>query len=184
MIIWIDGPFGAGKTTLAAQLCERLPDILLFDPEEIGHVVKTIVPMPPGGNYQDLPLWRGLTIRAIAEIRAHYLQDILVPMTLLRHRDEILARVRSVDPCLGHFYLDIDTETLRKRIARQVIHPDSVRNARIRNWRLAQIEACRVIRQSLSADTHILDSGVNDPDALAAMVMDEMQRMKVNPSAL
>ena len=29
MIIWIDGPFGAGKTTLATRLCEKRSDLLV-----------------------------------------------------------------------------------------------------------------------------------------------------------
>lgn len=33
MIIWIDGPFGAGKTTLASRLCEKRSDLLVLDPE-------------------------------------------------------------------------------------------------------------------------------------------------------
>nr|UHA82472.1 hypothetical protein NNFBJPFD_00218 [Enterobacter cloacae] len=58
MIIWINGPFGAGKTTLAKRLRDRRSKSLIFDPEEIGFVVKETVPMPASGDYQDLPLWR------------------------------------------------------------------------------------------------------------------------------
>lgn len=57
MIIWINGPFGAGKTTLAKRLRDRRSKSLIFDPEEIGFVVKETVPMPASGDYQDLPLW-------------------------------------------------------------------------------------------------------------------------------
>lgn len=60
MIIWINGPFGAGKTTLAKRLRDRRSKSLIFDPEEIGFVVKETVPMPASGDYQDLPLWLSL----------------------------------------------------------------------------------------------------------------------------
>lgn len=83
MIIWINGPFGAGKTTLAERLRDRRPKSLIFDPEEIGFVVKETVPIPASGDYQDLPLWRGLTIAAVSEIRRNYSQDIIIPMTLV-----------------------------------------------------------------------------------------------------
>lgn len=83
MIIWINGPFGAGKTTLAERLRDRRPKSLIFDPEEIGFVVKEKVPIPASGDYQDLPLWRGLTIAAVSEIRRNYSQDIIIPMTLV-----------------------------------------------------------------------------------------------------
>lgn len=107
MIIWINGPFGAGKTTLAERLRDRRPKSLIFDPEEIGFVVKETVPIPASGDYQDLPLWRGLTIAAVSEIRRNYSQDIIIPMTLV-HPDyltEILDGLRQIDDQLLHIFL-------------------------------------------------------------------------------
>ncbi|ABR64379.1 hypothetical protein GOC91_14875 [Sinorhizobium medicae] len=85
MKFWINGPFGAGKTTLAEKLHERRPVFLNFDPEKIGFLVKATVPKPASGDFQDLPLWRGLTIAALREIRKHYSQDIIVPIAAV-HR--------------------------------------------------------------------------------------------------
>ena len=68
MIIWINGPFGAGKTTLAERLRDRRPKSLIFDPEEIGFVVKETVPIPASGDYQDLPLLRSLRSARFAGI--------------------------------------------------------------------------------------------------------------------
>ena len=36
MIIWINGAFGAGKTTLAEELHRRLPDAVVYNPEDVG----------------------------------------------------------------------------------------------------------------------------------------------------
>ena len=36
VIIWVNGGFGAGKTTLAQELHRRLPDAVVYDPEEVG----------------------------------------------------------------------------------------------------------------------------------------------------
>ncbi len=36
MIIWINGAFGAGKTALAEELHRRLPDAVLYNPEDVG----------------------------------------------------------------------------------------------------------------------------------------------------
>ena len=39
VIIWINGGFGAGKTTLAQELHPRLPDAVVYDPEDVGLVL-------------------------------------------------------------------------------------------------------------------------------------------------
>jgi hypothetical protein len=39
MIIWINGAFGAGKTTLAEELQRRLPEAMPFDPEYVGYTL-------------------------------------------------------------------------------------------------------------------------------------------------
>src|SRR5690348_7546872 len=44
MVIWINGAFGVGKTTVARALHERWPDAVVFDPEQLGFVLRRIVP--------------------------------------------------------------------------------------------------------------------------------------------
>ena len=68
MIIMINGAFGAGKTTMAHALCESLPGTMLFDPEEVGYMLRNVIPEErkqleaPEGDFQDLDLWRKLTV--------------------------------------------------------------------------------------------------------------------------
>ncbi|WP_407240589.1 AAA family ATPase [Escherichia coli] len=175
MIIWINGPFGAGKTTLAERLRDRRPKSLIFDPEEIGFVVKETVPIPASGDYQDLPLWRGLTIAAVSEIRRNYSQDIIIPMTLV-HPDyltEILDGLRQIDDQLLHIFLMLNEDLLRHRISNQTMHPDPNRNAEIREWRLANVARCLAARERLPSTTRVLDSGVHTPAMKStAMVLD------------
>nr|WP_211108583.1 AAA family ATPase [Azospirillum sp. OGB3] len=173
----MNGPLGAGKTTLAGRLRLRRPDLLVFNPEEIGFVVKTTVPPAASGDYQDLPFWRAMTVAALAELRRHYRQDIVVPMTLVRpdYLDELLGGARHIDDELLHVFLDIDAELLRDRIERQVMHPDPARNSEIRQWRLAQMERSLSVRERLPDGTLVLDSGAHGPDALAALVIGRIE---------
>ncbi|MFB4192719.1 hypothetical protein ACE15J_28305, partial [Klebsiella pneumoniae] len=60
MIIWINGPFGAGKTTLAERLRDRRPKSLIFDPEEIGFVVKETGTVAKLAMRQPFVLFKGL----------------------------------------------------------------------------------------------------------------------------
>lgn len=56
MILWINGAFGAGKTTLSEALQSMEPDILVVDPEEVGFAVRQIFPPAPSGDFQDLAI--------------------------------------------------------------------------------------------------------------------------------
>ncbi|MED5714607.1 tunicamycin resistance protein, partial [Enterobacter hormaechei] len=124
-MIWINGPFGAGKTTLAGRLRDRRPTSLIFHPEEIGFVVKETVPIPASGDYQDVPLWWGLTIATDSEIRRNYSQDIIIPMSLV-HPDyltEILDGLRQIADQLLHISLMLNEDLLRHRLSKQTMHP-------------------------------------------------------------
>jgi hypothetical protein len=71
MIIWINGAFGAGKTTLAEELSRRLPEAVLFDPEYVGYMLRYWVPVPTG-DFQDLPSWRELVVATALSLRKHH----------------------------------------------------------------------------------------------------------------
>lgn len=45
MIVWINGPFGVGKTTLATGLEARMPG-RVFDPEKVGFLLRSIIKEP------------------------------------------------------------------------------------------------------------------------------------------
>jgi hypothetical protein len=70
MIIWINGAFGAGKTTLAEELSRHFPEAVLFDPEYVGYLLRHWVPVPTG-DFQDLPSWRELVIATALSLRKH-----------------------------------------------------------------------------------------------------------------
>jgi hypothetical protein len=48
MIVWIDGAFGSGKTTLVAELHRQGPEALVFDAEQISYILREIVEVPTG----------------------------------------------------------------------------------------------------------------------------------------
>ena len=66
MIIMINGSFGVGKTTVANKLIESLDNFMLFDPEEIGFMLRHVIAdeIKKDGertdNFQDFEMWRRL----------------------------------------------------------------------------------------------------------------------------
>ena len=66
MIIWLNGAFGAGKTTAAYELHRRLAGSLVYDPEEVGYFLRRSAPCFRTPDFQDLPLWRALNYEPVS----------------------------------------------------------------------------------------------------------------------
>ncbi len=119
MIVFINGTFGAGKTTVAERLVGRLPGSVLFDPELVGYFLRRIVtPIENPADFQDLALWRSLTVTTARELRATYDRTLIMPMTIARldYFHEVVGGLRAIEPDLHHFTLTADPATLEARI--------------------------------------------------------------------
>ncbi|WP_024877367.1 AAA family ATPase [Saccharomonospora piscinae] len=173
MIVWVNGPFGAGKTTVVETLAELHPESMVFDPEEVGFMLRALVPPAPTHDFQDLPIWRTLTAATAVEIVAEYGRPLLVPMTLVRrdYLDEIFGGLRAAGLPVRHFFLTLDDAVLRRRIRDQVFFPDDPqREADVREWRLAQVSRCLAARADMPENTTFLDSGTTEPHELARQI--------------
>ena len=126
VIIWINGGFGAGKTTLAQELHRRLPDAVVYNPEDVGLMLWKW--MRPNGDFQHLPSWRELVVATALSLRRHHADTLIVPMSLIRdaYRAEILGGLADAGEEVLHVFLEADAGVLRERLnARaRVTHPD------------------------------------------------------------
>lgn len=61
MIVWLNGTFGAGKTTTAHELVYRSQGWRIFDPESVGYMLSDNLRDLEFSDFQDLPSWRRLT---------------------------------------------------------------------------------------------------------------------------
>lgn len=83
MILWLNGSFGAGKTTVAHELQRRLPDAFVYDPENVGYFLRKNAPeVCRTEDFQDVPLWRDFNYETLKWIAGTYPGVILAPMTL------------------------------------------------------------------------------------------------------
>ncbi|WP_117215145.1 AAA family ATPase [Allorhizocola rhizosphaerae] len=168
MILWVNGPFGSGKSTLVDELRTRLPDALVFDPEHIGYVLREIVEVPTG-DFQDLPMWR----REVASFAVGPVQDygrlLLVPMTLVRpeYLVEIFGAIEAAGVGVHHVFLDAPREVIEQRIDGRSFYPDDpTQDVRVRAWCKARVDACRAAVDALPAGTVVLDA-TQTPQQLA-----------------
>jgi hypothetical protein len=58
MLVWINGPFGGGKTQTAYGMQRRLARSVVCDPEHAGFGLRRMMPPHLRGNFQDLTAWR------------------------------------------------------------------------------------------------------------------------------
>ena len=123
VIIWINGGFGAGKTTLAEELHRRLPDAVVYNPEDVGLMLWKW--MPPNGDFQHLPSWRELVVATALSLRRHHADTLIVPMSLIRdgYRAEILGGLADAGEQVLHVFLETDAGVLRERLNARVTHP-------------------------------------------------------------
>ncbi|MGW0392709.1 NUDIX domain-containing protein [Streptomyces sp. NPDC003042] len=165
MIVWINGTFGAGKTSTARELAGLLADSTLYDPELIGDALRRLLPrerLAEVSDYQDLPSWRRLVADTAAAMLAEVGGVLVVPMTLLRqeYRDEIFGALAARRIPVRHVLLAPAETILRERIAtREEPGAPEVVDVRVRQWAYDHIPAYQQALGWLTADAHVIDNG-------------------------
>lgn len=136
MIIWLNGAFGAGKTQTAYALRRRLPGSCVFDPENAGRFLRANLPpaLRPA-DFQDLPLWRALTVDMLRFLAERHAGDVIVPMTITSraYYDEVIGQL-SEEYDVRHLILCAERETLKRRLASRL-------EGR-RSWAALQMDRC------------------------------------------
>ncbi|MFE3600367.1 NUDIX domain-containing protein [Streptomyces sp. NPDC059096] len=182
MIVWINGAFGAGKTSTARELIDLIPNCTLYDPDLIGGELERLLPqkkLAEVSDIQDLPIWRRLVVDTAAALLAEVGGALVVPMTLLRqeYRDEIFGGLASRRIPVRHVLLVTDETILRGRIAaRDDLSGDAEADERERRRAYEHIEPYRTALGWLTGDAHVIDNTAltarETAEALAEAVRD------------
>ncbi|MER7918460.1 MULTISPECIES: NUDIX hydrolase [unclassified Streptomyces] len=182
-VVWINGAFGAGKTTTARELIELIPHSTLFDPEVIGGSLAHLLPpkrLAEVGDFQDLPIWRRLVVDTAAAMLAELGGTLVVPMTLLRqeYRDEIFGGLAARRIPVQHLVLAPAETILRARIAGREVPPELPDGEiRVRQWAYDHIEPYRAALASwLTADAHLIDTSALTPYETAVRIAESAGR--------
>lgn len=124
VIVWLNGAFGVGKTSVARELVTLLPDARISDPERIGFVMRRT--LWRRHDYQEVELWRALTRRQAA--RASRRGTAVVPMTVVRR--DVFADLTNGARV---FLLTASRAALEHRIAT---------SEEAREWRTQNVDRC------------------------------------------
>lgn len=118
MLVWINGPFGGGKTQTAYELRRRLARSVVCDPEYVGYGLRRMTPPQLRGNFQDLAAWRQGVFEVLDLVLGQHDGDVIAPMTIIEpayHR-EILGALRDKGHQVRHYALLADRATVLRRL--------------------------------------------------------------------
>ena len=151
-VIWLNGAFGAGKTTVARALAAELPGALVLDPEQIGRMLRRVVPAALlTSDFQDIPSWRRLTVATVESLLRDHPGPLIVPMTVVdpMYFDETVGRLRRSGIAVQHFTLVASPRTIRRRLVGRLSPPWATW------WALRRVGRCTGALQSPLFVTHV-----------------------------
>jgi hypothetical protein len=140
VLIWINGPFGGGKTATAYELHRRLPSSVVSDPERLGFGLHRMLPPALRGDFQDLPAWRHGTHEMLDLTLRRHDGPVIVPMTLVdsRYFEDIVGRLRDDGHQVHHFALMAEPTTVLRRLNKRGPWPGLKRES----WAVARLDDC------------------------------------------
>jgi len=180
VIIWLNGTFGAGKTTTARQLAGRLANARHFDPEEVGYLLMRTLEDHEFRDFQDLAPWREL-VPVFTETIARFTgQHLIAVQTVLRedYWRELTAGFERTALDIFHVLLHVDSDVLAERIKADEVE------ARARQWRLDHISDYEKARAWMESAADLVIDATHLPAAEVAerIAVEAEQRMAAAPS--
>jgi hypothetical protein len=154
MLLWINGPFGGGKTQTAYEIRRRLPGSVVCDPEHAGFGLRRMLPPELRGDFQDLVSWRQGVVEVLDLALTRHDGVVIAPMTVTdpRYFAETVGRLRELGHDVRHFTLLAERETVVERLRERglghllprLVGKRSGRNAgpRRESWALQQLDHC------------------------------------------
>ncbi|CAL9462485.1 Tunicamycin resistance protein [Streptomyces sp. enrichment culture] len=118
MLLWINGPFGGGKTQTAHEILRRLPGSVICDPEHVGFGLRRMLPPALRGDFQDLVSWRQGVVEVLDLALSRHDGVVIAPMTVTdpRYFAETVGRLRETGHDVRHYTLLAERGTVLRRL--------------------------------------------------------------------
>lgn len=120
----INGAFGVGKTSVSKKLIDKIPNSMIYDPEEVGFMLRNIITdnikteKELTDDFQDLDIWRKLVVQIAGELIIKYKKNLIVPMTIRKKEyfNYIYNGFESLDGQVYHYCLMAPLDEIHKRL--------------------------------------------------------------------
>ncbi|MEV0221696.1 AAA family ATPase [Streptomyces sp. NPDC050704] len=167
MIIWLNGTFGAGKTTTAKELVSLLPNARVFDTEQVGYMLRHVLGKPVR-HFQEFPPWRALVVETARQVLDHVGGTLIIHQTVLEkpYWREISKGLAAADIPVRHFLLHADQNTLIERIHNDT-DPESIGALQ---WRLDHLSDYQDALPWLRREAEIVDTTYTSPSRVAKLI--------------
>jgi hypothetical protein len=150
MLLWINGPFGGGKTQTAYEIQRRLPGSVVCDPEHAGFGLRRMLPPELRGNFQDLAAWRQGVVEVLDLALTKHDGVVIAPMTVTDsgYFAETVGRLGELGHDVHHFTLLAQRETVLRRLRERgfghLLQYVGGKNAGLgrESWAVQQLDHC------------------------------------------
>ena len=123
MVLWINGAFGSGKTSVAEEIEKRVGKSFIYDPEQVGYFLWDNFPteLKQKGNSQHMAIWREFNYKILKHISENYTGIIIVPMAIYKKQyyDEIIGRLEKDNILVKHFILSASKQIILDRLLKR-----------------------------------------------------------------
>ncbi|MBX7169805.1 MAG: AAA family ATPase [Pyrinomonadaceae bacterium] len=176
MILFINGSFGVGKTTVGRILKKQIKGSVLYNPEWFGSVLMRL-PINFRGSgtddFQDLDLWRKSVVYGIKLFRFFARETVIVPMAFSRkdYFEEILREISQFDNKIRIFCLKAGFEIIVKRLQHRGEKIEESEN----NWTIRKARICLKAHKNDFFGESIDTTGINAGE-VAAEILKRMSK--------
>lgn len=170
MIIWINGSFGVGKTTIAENLKSKVENAIVYDPEKIGEFLFNTMPEKKD-DFQDYELWRILNLEILKNLSKSY-DTIIVPMTITNesYYDEIIGNLRNNNIVVQDFILIATKSKIGERL-------NGRKNST--EWAYEQVDKCIEVFDK-NFNGYRIDTNNSNVEEITFKILDILEKIKIN----